>query len=93
MSVNVKLSDSQLTKLKSATINETGVTQRLSSNMIGTSNDETASFLHKLLLTDRQVANLCKAFAKNLWVNIKLSKNQLSKITQSVGFLGRLLDH
>ena len=50
-------------------------------------------FLHKLLLTDRQVANLCKAFAKNLLVNIKLSKNQLSKITQSVGFLGRLLDH
>ena len=44
VSVNVKLSDSQLVKLKSATINETGVTQRLSPNMIGTCNDETASF-------------------------------------------------
>ena len=35
---------------------------RLSSNMIGNSEDET-NFPHKLLLTNRQVANLCKAFA------------------------------
>ena len=51
-SLNVKLSDSQLHKLKSAIKNESEVVLRLSSNMIG--NDET-NFPHKLLLTNRQV--------------------------------------
>ena len=44
----------------------------------------------KLLLTNRQVANLCKAFANFLSTDIKLSKTQLSKMIQSGGFLGRL---
>ena len=48
-------------------------------------------FAHKLLLTNRQVANLLKAFANCLSTDIKLSKTQLSKMTQSGGFLGRLL--
>ena len=63
---------------------------RLSSSMINNSNDE-ANFSHKLLLTNRQVANLRKAFANYLSTDIKLSKIQLSKIVQSRGFLGRLL--
>ena len=63
---------------------------RLSSSMINNSNDE-ANFSHKLLLTNRQVANLRKAFANYLSTYIKLSKIQLSKIVQSRGFLGRLL--
>ena len=46
---------------------------------------------HKLLLTDRQVKNLHKAFAHNSSVNIKLSKTQLSKIVQLGRFLGRIL--
>ena len=58
--------------------------------MIGNSIDET-NFPHKLLLTNRQVANLRKAFANYLSADIKLSKIQLSKMIQSVGFLGRLL--
>ena len=58
--------------------------------MIGDSDDET-NFPHKLLLTNRQVANLRKTFANYLWTNIKLSKTQLSKMIQSEGFLGRLL--
>ena len=58
--------------------------------MIGNSNDET-NFPHKLLPTNRQVANLRKAFANNSSVNIKLSKTQLSKMIQSGGFLGGLL--
>ena len=58
--------------------------------MINNSNDET-NFSHKLLLTNRQVANLRKAFANYLSTDIKLSKIQLSKIVQSKGFLGRLL--
>ena len=49
-------------------------------------------FPHKLLLTNRQVANLRKAFSNHLSVDIKLSKTQdISKIIESGGFLGRLL--
>ena len=50
---------------------------RFSSNMIGNSDDET-NFPHKLLLTNRQVANLRKAFANNSSANIKLSKTHFS---------------
>ena len=58
--------------------------------MIGNSNDET-NFPNKLLLTNRQVANLRKAFTNYLSTDVKLSKTQLSKMIQSGGFLGRLL--
>ena len=90
-SLNVKLSDSQLNKLKLAIKNETDVVLRLSSNMIGNSDDNT-NFSHELLLTNRQVTSLRKGFAKNTSTNIKLSKTQLSKMIQSGGFLGRILD-
>ena len=56
--------------------------------MIG---DDEINFSHKLLLTNRQVSNLRKAFANYLSTDIKLSKTQLSKMIQSGGFLGRLL--
>ena len=59
-SLNVKLSNSQLNKLKSAIKNKTDMILRLSSNMIGNSDDET-NFPHKFLLTNK-VANLQKAF-------------------------------
>ena len=55
-----------------------------------TGDDET-NFPHKLLLTNRQVTNLHKAFANYLSTDIKLSKNQLSKMIQLREFLGRLL--
>ena len=84
-SLNVNLSNSQLNKLKSAITNETEEVLRLSSNMIGD------NFLHKLLLTNRQVANLRKALANYLSADIKLSKTQLSRMIQSGGFLDRLL--
>ena len=87
-SLNIKLSNSQLNKFKSAIKNETEVVLRLSSNMIG---DNETNFPHKLLLTNRQVSNLRKAFANHLSADIKLSKTQLSKMIQSGGFLGRLL--
>ena len=58
--------------------------------MIGNSDDNT-NFPHELLLTNRQVANLRTAFAKNTSTDIKLSKTQLSKMIQSGGFLGKLL--
>ena len=76
-SLNVKLSNSRLSKLKSELKNETEVFSGLSSNMIG---DNETNFPRKLLLTNRQVANLCKAFAKYLSTDIKFSKTQLSKM-------------
>ena len=89
-SLNVKLPNSQLNKLKSSIKNETDVVLRISSNMVSNSNDNT-NFPHELLLTNRQVANIRKAFAKNTSTDIKLSKTQLSKMIQSGGFLGNLL--
>ena len=53
--------------------------------------DNETIFPHKLLLANRKVANLRKAFANCLSTDIKLSKTQLSKMIQSGGFLGRLL--
>ena len=88
--MNVKLSDSQINELKSAIKNATDVVLRLSSNMIGNSDDETY-FLHKLLLTNRQVTNLRKGFASYSSTDIKLSKTQLSKMIQSEEFIGVLL--
>ena len=76
--VNVKLSNSQVSKLKSAIKNETDIVIRLPPNMIGDSNDET-NFPHELLLTDRQVSSIHKAFSNNSSVDIKFSKTQLSK--------------
>ena len=75
-SLNVKLLNSQLDKFKSAIKNETEVILKLSSNIIG---DNETNFLHKLLLTNRQVESLCKAFANHLSADIKLSKTQLSR--------------
>ena len=78
--LNVDLSNSHLNKLRSAIKNETVVVLRLSSNMIG---DKENNFSHNLLLTNKQVLNLCK--------DLKLTKIQLSKIIQSGGFFGRFL--
>ena len=85
-SLNIKPSNSQINKLKSAIKDKTEVFLRLSSNMIG---DNETNFPHKLLLFNKQVANLCKALANNLSSNIKLSKTELSKMIQSGGFLSR----
>ena len=72
-SLNVMLSNSQLNKLKSAIKNENDVVLRISSNMVGNSNDNT-NFTYELLLTNRQVENIRKAFANHLSADIKLSK-------------------
>ena len=69
-SLNVKLSNPQLSKLKSGIKNETDAVLRLSSNVIGNSDDET-NFPHKLFLRNRQVANLRKASAKHTSTDIK----------------------
>ena len=56
--------------------------------MIG---DNETNFLHQLLLTNRQIANIRKAFANHSSIDIELSKTQLSNMIQLGGFLGRLL--
>ena len=81
----VKLSSSQLNKLKSGIKNGTEV-----SDVVCNFNDEN-NFLHKLLLTNTQVSKLCKAFANGSSANINLSKTQLYQIGQSGGFSDRLL--
>ena len=58
--------------------------------MVGNSNNNT-NFPHKLLLTDRQVANIRKDFSNKLLTDVKFSKTQLLKMMQSGGFLGNLL--
>ena len=68
-SLNVKLSNSQLNKFKSAIKNEIEIVLRLSSNMIG---DNETDFPHKLLLTNRQVSDLRKAFVNDSSTDIKL---------------------
>ena len=72
-SLNIKLSNSQLNKLKSAIKNESEVVLRLSSNMIGDSDDK-INFSHELLLANRQVANLRKTFPYYLSTDMELSK-------------------
>ena len=91
-SLSVKLSNSQLNKLKSSMKNETDVVLRISSNMVSNLNDN-INFPHELLLTNRQVANVRKAFAQknHSSIDIKLSKTQLSRMIQSGAFLGNLL--
>ena len=70
--------------------NGTEGTLKISSNVVGNSNDE-INFLYKLLLTNTQVSKLRKAFVNGSSANIELSKFQLHKIGQSRRFLGRLL--
>ena len=75
--LNVKLSNSQLNKLKSGITNGTEVNLKLSLNVFGDSNDEN-NFPHKVLLTNTRVSRLSKAFANNSSANIKLSKNSFT---------------
>ena len=73
--VNVKLSDTQLTKIKSAVKNKTGTALRISFKM-SNGND----LPDELLLTTRQKTKLKNAFNNNLSTDLKLSKAQISKI-------------
>ena len=84
--VKVKLSDTQLKKLKTAAKDKTGTTLRMSSIMLN-END----LPHELLLTTRPKTKLKNASNNNMSTDLKLSKAYTSKIIQSGGFLGSLL--
>ena len=85
-SVNVKLSNSQLYKLKSKIKKGTEAALNFISYVISDFNDET-SFSHQFLLTERQVSRFRKVFPNNSSANIKLPKTQLSKIVHSESLL------
>ena len=53
--------------------------------MVGNPSNET-NFPYELLLTNRKILSLRKAFANHTSVDIKLSKTQLTKM-QNEGFL------
>ena len=84
--VNVKLSDTQLKKLKNAVKNKTGTTLRISLKMFN-GND----LPYELLLKTRRKTKLRNAFNNNMSTDLKLSRAQIYKIIQSGGILGRLL--
>ena len=84
--VNVKLSDTQLKKLKTAVKDKTGTTLRMSLKMFN-GND----LPHELLLTTRQKTKLRNSFNNNMSTDSKLSKAEISKIIPCGGFLGSLL--
>ena len=85
-SINAKLSDSQLNKLKRALKNKQGTTLRMNFKMFSGNN-----LPHELLLTTIQTAKLRNATENNMSTDIKLSKARISKIIQSGGFLGSLI--
>ena len=83
--VNVRLTDTQLKRLKNAVRDKTGATLRMSLKILD-GNDMS----HELLLTTRQKTKLRNAFNNDMSTDLKLSKAQISKINQSGGFLGSL---
>ena len=84
--VNVKLSNTQLKKLKASVKNKAGTALRISLKMFK-GND----LPHELLLTTRQKTKLRNAFNNNISTDLKLSTAQIFKIIQSAEFLGSLL--
>ena len=79
---NIKLTDTQLKKLKTAVKDKTGTTLRISFKMFD------GNYLpHELLLTTRQKTKLRNAFTNNISTDLKLSRAQSSAIIQSEGLL------
>ena len=68
--VNVKLSDAQLKKLKTAVKDKTGTMLRMSLKMFA------GNYLpHKLLLTTKQKIKVRNAFNYNMSIDLKLSRS------------------
>ena len=84
--VNVKLSNTQLKKLKASVKNKAGTALRISLKMF-----KRNDLPHELLLTTRQKTKLRNAFNNNISTDLKLSTAQIFKIIQYGEFLGSLL--
>ena len=76
--VNIKLSDSQIKKLKNAVKDNTGTTLRIDLKMFNGN-----CLQHELLLTTRQKTKLRNVFNNNRSADLKIYKAQISKIIQS----------
>ena len=87
--INAKLSDLQLKKLKSSVKNKQGTTLRMNAKRFSANN--LPLIYYELLLTTRQTTKLRNVIENNMLTDIKLSKTQISKIIRSGGFLGTLL--
>ena len=81
----VKLTNTQLNKLKSAVKNKTGTIFRMNKKIF-----EDEELPHELFLT-KQTIKIRNAFANNMSTDMKLSKAQISKIIQSGGSFGSWL--
>ena len=84
---NVKLLDRQLKKLKTTVKKKRGTTLRMSLKML-----DRNDLPYELLLTTRQKPKLRNTLNNNMSTDIKFSNAHISKIIQSGGFLGLLLD-
>ena len=84
--VRVKLTNTQLNKLKSAAKSKTRTILRFSKK-----NFEDEELPHELFLTKRQTTKIRNVFSNNMSTDIKLSKDQISKINQSSGSFGSWL--
>ena len=84
--VSVKLSDTQLKKLKTAVKSKTVATLRMILKMF-----DGNVLPHEFLLTTRQRTKLRNAFNNNMSTEVKLSKALISKIIQSGRSFGLLL--
>ena len=73
--LNLKLSDSQLSKLKTAVGDQTGVTLRMNIYMF-----EGKNLPHELLLTTKQTTKLRNAIGNNMSSDLKLSNIKKSNI-------------
>ena len=73
--INVKLSDTQLKKLKTTVKNKTGTTLRMSLKKL-----DVNDLPHELLMTTRQRTKLWNAFNNSMSTDLKLTKAQTSKI-------------
>ena len=78
----VKLTDTQLNKLKYAAKNKTGTILRLNKRIF-----EDKELPNELILATRQTTKIRNVFANNMSTDIKLCKAQISKIIPSGGLL------
>ena len=79
----VKLTNTQLNKLKFAAKIKAGTISRLNKK-----NFEDEALPHELFLTTKQTTKIRNTFANNMSADIKLNKAQISKIIQSGGSFG-----
>ena len=78
--VRVKLTNTQLNKIKHAAENKTGTILRIKKK-----NFQDEELPHELFLTPKKTTKIRNTFANNISTEIKLSKAQISKIIESGG--------